>query len=479
MEERTTQGRRANITLNADQEAAFKLAKSDAHKHHLFYGPAGSGKSFFIMWLVLNRAIVAPGSRHGVFRLTLSSCRDTLFDKTLYEVLDTVWPGLRQDCKISLSEHNIILPNGPDPKNPHDGGSIIFFDGLDENRMTKILGQEFNTIWLNECNEFSYSHVSTLLGRLRYVAMKKNGKRLTNKCFYDCNPRWKGDWDYQAFKRHVIPGENEPMPRPEQWVSAKLNTIANMANLTDDYMETLEAGSRAARQRYLIGEWADENKNGLFFQEDFDKFRLAKPKTDQGAEMTPAETLAWLKDTQDVQLDRITVACDPATTSKQSSDHSGITVQGIDREGITYVLADETIRATPDEVCSTVVDAFKAWGASRVVLEKNAGGEWLESLMRKHHERIPITFVSATSTTGGKRSRAEPVSAEYERGKVRHVGTLDLLESQMCEFGSPHFRGSPDRMDAVVWGLTELMNLHGEKQVVPGAYLARPGNRIR
>lgn len=463
-----SKGIRAQISLNADQQAAFTLAKSDAHKHHLFYGPAGSGKSFFIQWLVLSRAIVAPGSRHAVFRLTLSSCRDTLFDKTAIEVLDTVWPGLRQQCKISLSEHTITLPNGPDRKAPHDGGSIIFYDGLDENRMTKVLGNEFNTIWLNECNEFQYSHVSTLLGRLRYVAHRSDGSRLTNKMFYDCNPRWKADWEYQAFKRGVIPGENEPMPKAEQWVNAKLNTSSNADNLDPDYMDALAAGSRQARMRYLIGEWADENVNGLFFQEDFDKHRLTKPLTNHGAEMMPSETLAWLRDSQDVRLERITVACDPATTSNQSSDHSGITVQGIDREGIAYVLADETIRGTPDEVSKVVVKAFTDWGAARVVLEKNAGGEWLESTLRKHHERLPISFVAATSTTGGKRSRAEPVSAEYERGKVRHVGTHAHLESQMCEFGSPHFRGSPDRMDAVVWGVTELMNLHGEKHRVAG-----------
>lgn len=461
-------GIRAQVRLNADQQAAFALAKSDAHKHHLFYGPAGSGKSFFIQWLVFSRAIVAPGSRHAVFRLTLSSCRDTLFDKTAIEVLDAVWPGLRARCKISLSEHTITLPNGPDKSRPHDGGSVVFYDGLDENRLTKVLGNEFNTIWLNECNEFTYSHVSTLLGRLRYVAHRADGSRLTNKMFYDCNPRWKADWEYQAFKRGVIPGENEPMPRAEQWVSQKLNTTANLDNLVEDYMDTLAAGSRQARMRYLVGEWADENTNGLFFQDDFDRFRITKDLTHTGADMTPGETIAWLGDTQDIQLERVTVACDPATTSKQSSDLSGITVQGIDRDGVVYVLADETVRATPDEVSRRVVEAFTAWGAARVVLEKNAGGEWLESTLRKHHERLPISFVAATSTTGGKRSRAEPVSAEYERGRVRHVGTLPALESQMCEFGSPHFRGSPDRMDAVVWGVTELMNLHGERQRTAG-----------
>jgi len=474
-----TKGIRAQIKLNADQQAAFALAKSDAHKHHLFYGPAGSGKSFFIMWLVFSRAIVAPGSRHAIFRLTLSSCRDTLFDKTLYEVLDTVWPGLRQKCEISLSNHTVTLPNGPDKDNPHDGGSIIFFDGLDENRMTKVLGNEFNTIWLNECNEFQYSHVSTLLSRLRYVAYRHDGSRLANKMFYDCNPRWKGDWDYQAFIRKVIPGENEPMPRAEQWVHAKLNTTANLHNLTDDYLDVQAAGSRQHRMRYLIGEWADENTNGLFFQEDFDKHRLTKPKNNEGAEMTPRETLAWLKDTMDVQLERVTVGCDPASTSNKNSDYSGITVQGIDRLGIVYVLADLSIKATPDTVCETIIQAYKDWGACRVVMEKNGPNDWLESTMRKHDERIPIKFVSADGSVGGKRSRAEPVSAEYERAKVKHVGTMPELESQMCEFGSPHFKGSPDRMDAVVWGITELMNLHGERQVVPGMRVGRDTGRRR
>lgn len=154
------QGTRHDISKrNPDQIAAHKIASSPGYKFYLAYGGSGGGKSFFFLDVLIERAIRAPNSRPAIFRLTRNSCEKTPFEKTLHEVLDKAWPGLKDQCDISLSTITVTLPNG----------RKLFFDGLDENRMTEVLGDEFNTNWINECNEdgLSYSQVSTLLSRLR------------------------------------------------------------------------------------------------------------------------------------------------------------------------------------------------------------------------------------------------------------------------------------------------------------------------
>jgi hypothetical protein len=458
-------GTRPNFScFNEDQWEAYRLATTPGHRFLLFYGSAGSGKSWLIMFMVLLRALAAPNTRHAAFRLTRNSCEQTLFLKTLFEVLDTGFPGLRQQIEarkgISYSDMTLTLPNG----------SQVFFNGLDENRLTKVLGDEFNTVWLNECNEdgLNYRTVSVLINRLRKKSTTLDGATLKNKIFFDCNPRWFSDWEYKAFRLHINPNDGDAMPRPEQWVSCKLRTAANLDNLIDDYLENMETMSAAERRRYLEGEWSDENTNALFTEKLIVQGRLPKPQ----AIITPAETLAYLKD-QGVRLHRVTIAADPAVTADPKSDLTGITVQGIARtdEGQehAYVLADYSDRYTPDNACRVIAQAYRDWGASRVIMEKNQGGLWLEATLRKHFDHVPLKWATANATTGGKASRAEPVAAQYERGVVHHVGKFKELEEQMCDFGSPASRRkSPDRMDALVWGLSELFDLGAEKTRTPG-----------
>lgn len=449
-------GIRPTFNYNEDQKVAYGLATNSANKYLLFYGPSRSGKSFLILYIILLRALRAPGSRHAVFRGARNACETTLFKLTLNQVLDKCFAGLREQCDIRLSDMTVTLPNG----------SVISFDGLDADRMDKVLGNEFNTVWINECNddEIDYGTVSQLMSRLSVIAKTEDGKVLTNKMFFDCNPRFYSDWEYKAFRLHVNPEDGDSMPDPSEWVVAKLRTEANLENIADGYIKTLQAGSAAKRQRFLVGEWTDENSNALFSETMFRDTRVPKPPE----VVTEQEILAYLPTYHDgIRLQRVTVAVDPAVTADPKSDMSGITVQGLADNGEVYVLADYTLRGTPDQVCATVTDAYKLWGASRVIMEKNQGGLWLESTMRSHFPNVPLKFVSATATTGGKASRAEPVSAAYERGIVHHVGTLKELEAQMCDFGSPASRRkSPDRMDALVWGVTELLDLaHEEKRM--------------
>lgn len=155
---------------------------------------------------------------------------------------------------------------------------------------------------------------------------------------------------------------------------------------------------------------------------------------------------------------RIVVAIDPATTSGEDSDETGIVVAGIDTQGYGWVLEDLTCKESPDAWARIAVDAFNRHKADRIVAETNQGGDMVEATIRMVASLVPFTGVHAKR---GKVLRAEPVAALYEQGRVTHAKPLEILEDQMCAFTAdfdPKKAGySPDRVDAAVYALTELM----------------------
>jgi phage terminase large subunit-like protein len=160
------------------------------------------------------------------------------------------------------------------------------------------------------------------------------------------------------------------------------------------------------------------------------------------------------------RLSRIVVAIDPAVTSNEDSDETGIVVAGrgrpLDkREEEGYVLEDcSQTAASPDAWMRVAVDAYYRHKADRIVAEVNNGGELVEALLRTVDRNVPFTAVHASR---GKQTRAEPVAALYEQLRVHHCGNLAALEDQMTTWAPALSTKSPDRMDALVWGLTDLM----------------------
>jgi phage terminase large subunit-like protein len=152
------------------------------------------------------------------------------------------------------------------------------------------------------------------------------------------------------------------------------------------------------------------------------------------------------------QLRRIVVAIDPAVTSGEDSDETGIIVSGVDREDHFYVLEDASMKGTPNEWASRAIALYRRYSADRIVAESNNGGDLFESMLRAVDRNVSYSTVRATR---GKYVRAEPVSAIYERGRAHHVGKFPQLEEEMCQF-VPDMKKSPDRVDALVWGATEL-----------------------
>jgi phage terminase large subunit-like protein len=161
------------------------------------------------------------------------------------------------------------------------------------------------------------------------------------------------------------------------------------------------------------------------------------------------------------ELRRIVVAIDPAATSGVSADETGIIVAGKDCDGHGWVLADLSGRYGPLEWAKAAVAAYHAHRADRVVAEVNHGGEMVETTLRVIDPNLPFTAVRATR---GKLIRAEPVAALYGQGRVHHLGVFSHLEDQMCHLvraagdAAGRWKGfSPDRVDALVWALTDLL----------------------
>lgn len=152
-------------------------------------------------------------------------------------------------------------------------------------------------------------------------------------------------------------------------------------------------------------------------------------------------------------LRRVVVGVDPSVTSTESSDETGIVVAGVAEGGEFYVLADCSLNASPDTWARAAVRAWEDHHGDRIVAEVNNGGDLVELVIRTINKHIPYKKVTASR---GKAIRAEPIAALYEQGRVHHVGSLGKLEDQMCDFDPLTNRKSPDRMDALVWALTEL-----------------------
>src|SRR5258708_2615979 len=152
------------------------------------------------------------------------------------------------------------------------------------------------------------------------------------------------------------------------------------------------------------------------------------------------------------ELKRIIVGVDPATTANEDSAETGIVVVGVGLDDHGYVLQDRSLRASPNDWCKEAITGYYVFKADRVVAEVNNGGDLVETLLRNIDESVSYKAVRASR---GKQTRAEPVSSLYERGLVHPVGTFADLEDQMCNWLPGET--SPDRMDALVWGFTELM----------------------
>ena len=209
-------------------------------------------------------------------------------------------------------------------------------------------------------------------------------------------------------------------------------TTYDNTNLSEAVQERLRqqyGGTRIGRQE-IMAEWLDDVPGALW--------QWSMIHTVQHNEIP--------------DMERIVVAIDPAVTNTKDSDETGIIVVGRGEDGMFYILADYSGKYSPDQWAAKAIDAFDIHKADRIIGESNNGGDMVEHTLRTISTTIPFTKVHASR---GKRMRAEPIAALYEQGKVFHAPNLPLLEEQMVSW-TPDAPSSPDRLDALVWGMTDL-----------------------
>jgi len=349
-------------------------------------------------WLAF-QAIVQPKTRWAIVAPTFSDARDTCAEGVSGIVTVLREYGALKDYNRSIGE--IILTNG---------SRIKLFSGEEPNRLR---GPQFHGGWFDELASFKYPDA----------------------------------WDQYQFALRL--GDHPQTivtttPRPTKLIRAltkregvnvvRGSTFDNAANLAETALTELRIryeGTRLGRQE-LYGEIIDDVEGALWTQSLIEEHRVREVP----------------------HLIRVVVAVDPAVTSGDQSDETGIVVVGVTGDGHYYVLEDLTCRATPDGWARVAVEAYQRHKADRIVGETNNGGDMIESLLRQVDRTISYRKVTATR---GKIVRAEPIASIYEQGRGHHVGIFPELEDQMCNY-TIQADFSPDRMDAMVWAMTELMD---------------------
>lgn len=420
----------SSFKLTAKQQEAQRVFTSGA-KHILLVGGSRSGKTFLIVRNIVMRALKAPDSRHAMFRFRFNSIKSSVVLDTFPKVMRAAFPGV--SYKLDKTDWFATFENG----------SQLWFGGLDDkDRTEKILGMEFATIALNECSQIPYASRNIALTRLaqqvEQVIEGRDPQPLAPRMYYDENPPSKAHWTYQLFVRKVDPDTKEPLARPDEYAHFFLNPHDNRENIAEDYLQTLEGMSARQRLRFLEGKFGEAIAGALFTDEAIEQWR---------------ETEGNLP-----EMVRLVVACDPSGSGDEDNadnDEIGIVVAGLGIDGNAYILEDCSVKAGPATWGRVVTSAFDRHQADAVVGETNYGGDMVRHVIHTARARTPFRKVTASR---GKHVRAEPFSALYEQGKVRHAGRFAELEEELTGFTTFGYVGSrsPNRADAAIWALADL-----------------------
>lgn len=413
--------------LTPRQKEATKLLASPC-RHVNLVGGSRSGKTVAIMRAIVMRGIRAP-SRHAVLRFHAAAIWPSIGLQTFPFVMKTFFPGVPYD--VRLSDRCFIVHTA-------NGKSEIWLGGLDEKvRVEKILGNEYVTLFFNECSEIPYSSVLVALSRLAQVV-----PGLRQRAYYDLNPLGQTHWTNMLFGQKVDPISKRPLKDPTEYTRMFLNPLDHAQHLDPKYLQSLENLPIRQRKRFLEGAYVDESASQLWSLSILEETRVL------GDALPP--------------MQRVVIAIDPSGAASETDighDPIGIVVVGRGVDGHAYVLGDYTLLAGPNEWGKEAVSAYHYHKADRIVAERNFGGAMVEFVIRTVDSSVPYKEVIASR---GKAVRAEPVAALYHQKRVHHVGGSEKfrnLEDELLYFSNSGYTGenSPNRADALVWGVTELM----------------------
>jgi phage terminase large subunit-like protein len=376
-------------------------------RYFLITGGRGSGKSWTLALFLLN---LTYEKGHVILftRYTLVSA----FISIIPEFLDKIEVmGKVNDFEVTQSE--II--------NKLTGSKILFrgiktSSGVNTANLKSIAG--LSTWVIDEAEELTDPDV------FDKVDLSIRAKDNFNRVILVMNPAYKSHWIYNDFVKK----------KRSDTTYIHTTYLDNKINLSDSFVQAAEKTKKENPARYehlFLGTWLDDADGMLWNRQIIAKTRISEAPN----------------------LSRIIVAIDPAVTANMNSDETGLIVVGKDSEGFGYVLEDLSGKYSPNHWAKVANDAAFRWNADCIVAEKNQGGDMVEAVLKSQGTNHRIKLVTATK---GKYVRAEPVYSLYEQGQIYHVGNFPILESQMVTF-DPDKGKSPDRVDALVWGLTELM----------------------
>ena len=363
----------------------------------LYLAGRGAGKTRTAAEWLAWQATRNPKTRWAIAAPTYSDARDTCAEgeSGIINVLREY--GVLKDYNRSIGE--IFLTNG---------SRIKLFSGEEPDRFR---GPQFHGGWFDELAAFKYPEAWD---------QYQFGLRLGThpQTIVTTTPR------PTKLIKDLIAREGVRVIRGSTFDNAKNLAPSALAELKLRYENT-----RLGRQE-LYGEILDNVEGALWTREMIELARV---------ETAPP-------------LVRVVIGVDPAVTSSDTSDETGIIAAGIASDGNYYILNDKSLRASPDAWARAAVNLYHETNADKIIAETNNGGDMIIMLMKQVDPSIAVKKVTATR---GKQLRAEPISSLYEQGRVHHVGYFEQLEMQMCEW-TPISTDSPDRLDALVWALTEL-----------------------
>ena len=398
------------ITKTEKQKEAVRLI--GANTFTLLEGGGRSGKTFIALFVIIIRCIKYPGSLHLVVRFRFSHAKQAICYGTMPVLLKIL--GLYSRVTLNKTDWFYEFPNG----------SQIWIGGIDDkDRTEKILGNEYATIFTNEASQLSYNAIEILMTRL-------NPPHNVKPMFIiDYNPPSITHWGYLIFHKRQFP-DGRPVPA-DDFVFIHMNPGDNLDNISPEYLKNLEHLSEAKRRRFLHGEYS----------------------LDSGKLWRRAWIPYWPDDSLPDFL-RVVVGVDPSGTLE--GDEIGIVVCGqfINTHGEKrfMVIDDYSCHGTPAQWAQEVAAAYNKYRGDLIVAEKNYGGLMVESTIKNAQPGLPVKLINSSR---GKIVRAEPISVLYEHGESVHRIPFMQLEDEMCTY-DPELSESPNRMDAMVFAMTEL-----------------------
>jgi phage terminase large subunit-like protein len=380
---------------------------------------------------VKNRALSHPGARVALVAETFADGRDTMVEgeSGLLEILPP-WTlrGGNRDTAWNRSMGELYLANGSR------------FKIFSSEKAGQLRGPQHHYAWADEVAKWRDAHKGEVEGTTWTNLMLGLRLGAHPQCVVTSTPA----------PIRLLLGDRR-RPRLDKRASTHVtrgSSRDNLENLAPTFRQEvlgLYEGTRLAAQE-IEGLLLEDTPGALWSLKQIDELRV---------DAAPRDML------------RIVVAVDPQGSSDDDGGHAetGIIVAGVDRlERHGYILEDCTVTGTPAEWAAEAVAAYRRWNADRIVAERNNGGEMVEHTIRTCDQNVPVKTVWASR---GKRTRAEPISALYEQRKVHHVGMFADLEHQQTTWMPESGEDSPDRMDAAVWALTELMLNGGDAKQTP------------